>query len=226
VLIGTSYGLGFFLGFLTLNGVPPLPAFVVWGQPWGSAGITSLAWLGVAATLVAFGLRASGTAYLRRDVVFASDVQRDRLIVAGPFRFVRNPLYLGNLFLAAGVGLFAPPVGFAIIVLGNLAIVVFLAREEAGRLAAQYGTVYEAYRRLVPAFVPRLTPADVPGSSSATPSIRGALLGELGVLLMAVSLVPLAAFGQAGLPAFWILFGAAIVVSFSINRVRRRGTAR
>ena len=225
VLIGAAYGAGFFLGYLSFTNVAPLPAFVEWGRAGGDAGIAVLAWTGIALTLLAWLVRASGTAYLRRDVVFASDVQRDRLIVAGPFRYVRNPLYLGNVLLAAGIGLYAPPLGFAIIVLGNVAIVIALAREEARQLARRYGPVYSAFRAAVPAFVPRLTPATVAGSSSATPSLRSALLGESGCFGMALALVPIALFGKAGLPAFYAIWIVAIGSFFVINRARRRDSA-
>ena len=225
LLIGAAYGAGFFLGYLSLTNVTPPPAYVEWGRAGGDAGIAVLAWTGIALTLVAWLVRASGTAYLRRDVVFASDVQRDRLIVAGPFRYVRNPLYLGNVLMALGIGLYAPPLGFAIIVLGNVAIGVVLAREEARQLARRYGTVYEAFRVAVPAFVPRLTPATVAGTSSATPSVRSALLGESGCFGMALALVPIALFGNAGLPAFYAIWIVAIGSFFVVNRVRRRDSA-
>jgi protein-S-isoprenylcysteine O-methyltransferase Ste14 len=224
VLIGVAYGLGFFLGYLSLDGRPVLPAFVTWGRPWGDLGVNLLAWTGVALTLVAWLLRASGTAYLRREVVFSADALQDRLIVAGPFRYVRNPLYLGNLFLAAGIGLFAPPLGLAIIFLGNLAIAIALAREESRQLEARYGATYAAYRAAVPALFPRFTPATVPGSTVVSPSIRSAMIGEGGCLMMAVSLVPLAVFGSAGLPAFWAIWVVSIALFFGVNRVKGRSS--
>jgi protein-S-isoprenylcysteine O-methyltransferase Ste14 len=216
-VIGVIYGLGFLLGYFSLQGPQPQPAAVVWGPAFGGNGVALLAWAGVALVLVAWLLRASGTAYLRREVVFSADALQDRLVVAGPFRYVRNPLYLGNIFLALGVGLYAPPLGFAIIVAGNVAIVAFLAREEARQLALRYGATFEVYRRSVPAFVPRLTPATVPGSSSATPSLRSACLGETGVMLTAVALVPIALFGSAGIVAFWILAAVALLSAYVLN---------
>nr|QOL00309.1 hypothetical protein [uncultured organism] len=228
-LIGAIYGAGFLFGYSSLQGPPPQPAAVAWGLALGGwAGVTILAWLGVALVLVAWLWRAAGTAYLRREVVFSADALQDRLVVAGPFRYVRNPLYLGNVFLALGVGLYAPPLGFAIIVAGNVAIVAFLAREEAHQMALRYGATFDAYRRAVPAFVPRLRPATVPGSAAATPSLRSALLGEAGVLLTAIALVPIAVFGSAGVVAFWILGAIALMTAYALNgwlHARKAGTA-
>jgi protein-S-isoprenylcysteine O-methyltransferase Ste14 len=224
-LIGLIYGAGFVLGSVSFTGTDAVPAFIAWGSGWGGAGVHALAWLGIALAVLAWLVRASGTAYLRREVVFSSDALQDRLIVAGPFRYVRNPLYLGNIILAAGVGLYAPPLGFAIILTGNVAIVMFLAREEAAELALRYGAAFDAYRRAVPAFVPRRTPADVPGSVAVEPSLSSALLGEAGVALIALALVPVALFGQAGLPALLVLVALALIVSLGVNRVRNRARA-
>jgi protein-S-isoprenylcysteine O-methyltransferase Ste14 len=77
------------------------------------------------------------------------------LITSGPYAIVRHPMYLG----------------FAVAVIGSLLLyrtwtIVFLAvqglvflsraRREEQALAAQFGTEWEAYRRRVPAIVPRL----------------------------------------------------------------------
>src|SRR5205823_4684531 len=63
----------------------------------------------VGLVLVCFFWRGWGTSYLRGHVMMDRAMHSDRLIVAGPFRWVRNPLYLGNLFMAAGFGLLLPP---------------------------------------------------------------------------------------------------------------------
>ncbi|MBD5606707.1 MAG: hypothetical protein IAI48_16685 [Candidatus Eremiobacteraeota bacterium] len=157
-------------------------------------------------------MRASGTAYLDRRVVFAADVQDDRLIVAGPFRYVRNPLYLGNLFLALGVAALAPPAGFAIIMLGNLMLVAALAREETIHMRRRYGAAFDAFRSAVPSFVPRLTPAQGLETASVVPAWRSALLGEAFCLTIGLAIVPLALYGDAGQPAFWTIFCATFVV--------------
>ncbi len=212
-VIGAIYGLGFLLGNLSFDGRPPQPAFLAWGALFASGhGGTILLCLSIASALAAWLWRASGTAYLQRSVVFAADVQRDRLIVAGPFRYVRNPLYVGNMFLALSVALLAPPLGFALIMAGNAAIAALLAAEESRGMAERYGAVYEAFRAAVPAFVPRLTPADVPGSVSAQAAWGPALFGDAYCLLLAIALVPVALYGEAGVRVFWAIVVPAFVV--------------
>jgi protein-S-isoprenylcysteine O-methyltransferase Ste14 len=211
-VIGTIYGAGFLIGYTVPLG-PMQPVAVVLGERLGGGpGVAVLLWAAVASALVAWFWRASGTAYLRQDVVFAADVQRDRLIVAGVFRYIRNPLYVGNVFLALAAAVMAPPLGFAIIMAGNVAIVIMLAGEESRGMAERYGPIYEAYRRAVPAFVPRLTPAEVPGSADVVPSIARGLLAEAFCLALAVALVPVALFGQAGLPAFYVIWILGLIV--------------
>jgi len=221
-VIGAIFGCGFFLGNIGFDGQRPLPAAVVWGLHGGAAGVHSLLWAGVALVLTAWLARLSGTAYLRGDVVFAANVQRDRLIVAGPFRYVRNPLYLGNVFLALGIGLYAPPLGFAIIVLGNVILVAMLANEEALQLGKQYGAEYAAYRAAVPAFVPRFTPVPRSAGARIEPDVRGGFVTESFTLAFAVALVPIAVFGQAGLVPAGVIFFVAMGLFIAASRSGRR----
>jgi protein-S-isoprenylcysteine O-methyltransferase Ste14 len=223
-VFGVLYGLGFVVGYLSFGGPAPVPLVDRWGDRAGAA----ILWAAVASAVVAWLLRASGTAFLRRDVVFAPEAQRDRLIVAGIFRHVRNPLYLGNLFLALAIGVLAPPAGFALIIIGNVVFCAMLAAEESRLLASEYGSAYEAFRRAVPAFVPRLTPATVPGSVAVAPDWRAGLLGEGFCLGLAIALIPMALYGQAGLPAFWAIWGGSVVAwaiaGWQAGRRRTRGT--
>jgi protein-S-isoprenylcysteine O-methyltransferase Ste14 len=200
-VIGVLYGLGFALGNVTISGHAEAP---VGSDP-------RVLWVGVASAIVAWLLRASGTAYLRRDVVFAADVQRDKLIVAGPFRHVRNPLYLGNVFLALAMGVLAPPLGFVIIAVGNVAFGALLAAEESREMAQRYGDVYGAFKKAVPAFIPRLTAATVLGSVSVEPLWGQALLGEAFCLTLGIAIVPIALFGSAGSREFWVICIATFV---------------
>ena len=78
-MIGAIFGCGFFFGNFRINGGSALPAAVVWGRHFGNPGVEALLWGGIEFVLFAWLLRTYGTAYLRGDVVFAADVQRDRL---------------------------------------------------------------------------------------------------------------------------------------------------
>jgi hypothetical protein len=217
VVIAAIYVAGFVAGNISFDRRPTDSVSTVWGNAFaGGHGGYIMLWAAVASALIAWILRASGTAYLNRDVVFASDVQSDRLIVAGPFRFVRNPLYLGNIFLALAIGILAPPIGFAIIFIGNVVVAALLAAEESKQMAARYGSTYAAFRAAVPAFVPRVTAASVPGSATVRPLWRQALLGEAFCLMLGIAIVPLALFRAGGVTAFWAICIPTFIV-FSLS---------
>jgi hypothetical protein len=120
------------------------------------------------------------------------------------------------MFLALAIAILAPPLGFVIIMLGNAIVVALLASEESKQMAVRYGSTYVAFRAAVPAFWPRLRPADIPGTANPKPSWVAALLGEGYCFALAVAIVPIALFGSAGVPVFWaiwipglFIFGAA-----------------
>ena len=65
--------------------------------------------IGVGALLVLLSaaLRTWGAAYLRTAVVHDTAQHSETLVADGPFRYTRNPLYLANVPMAAGIGVLA-----------------------------------------------------------------------------------------------------------------------
>ena len=64
---------------------------------------------GAALVFVAALLRTWATAYLRTEIVHDAPQHAEALVADGPYRYVRNPLYLANLPLIAGVGSHGQP---------------------------------------------------------------------------------------------------------------------
>jgi protein-S-isoprenylcysteine O-methyltransferase Ste14 len=89
-----------------------------------------------------------------------------RLVVSGFYRYVRNPIYLGFLAILAGETLlFGAPglLGYTVIswCIGAAGVRCY----EQPILSRKFGAEYQAYRRAVPAWIPRLhpwTPGDRP----------------------------------------------------------------
>lgn len=103
-------------------------------------------------------IRSWAEAYLHSSVVHDAKMHSDQLTADGPYRYVRNPLYLGTVLLALGLGTMASRFGFAIVVAGIPVIVYrLILREEAGLLASQ-GERYREYFRAVPRLIPALHP--------------------------------------------------------------------
>jgi protein-S-isoprenylcysteine O-methyltransferase Ste14 len=115
----------------------------------------------VAGALLVFlgaGLRTWGAAYLRTEVVHDTAQHSKALVADGPFRYTRNPLYLANLPMAAGIGVLASRSGFIFLVLANWIFVYRLILREEESLLKTQGRSYRAYCRAVPRFWPALKP--------------------------------------------------------------------
>jgi protein-S-isoprenylcysteine O-methyltransferase Ste14 len=83
----------------------------------------------------------------------------ERLVVGGAYRYVRNPMYLAVGALIVGQALALGQGGlFAYAVAFGVAVAAFVHGYEEPVLAQRFGAEYDAYRRAVPAWWPRVTP--------------------------------------------------------------------
>jgi len=79
-----------------------------------------------------------------------------KLVVKGPYRYVRNPMYIGAAIALSGAALFyrsALLFGYAVVFL--LVAHVFIVSYEEPTLARMFGAEYEAYRVQVARWLPR-----------------------------------------------------------------------
>ena len=83
------------------------------------------------------------------------------LCSSGPFAFVRNPLYLGNVFMYLGIVFIAGSANIWLMVATTLAFFLvqysLIVSLEEETLGAIFGQEYEEYRSNVPAIFPRLS---------------------------------------------------------------------
>jgi len=165
-------------------------------------------------------LRTWGAAYLRTEVVHDTAQHSEALVADGPFRYTRNPLYLANLPMAAGIGVLASRSGFIFLVLANWIFVYRLISREEESLLKTQGESYRAYCRAVPRFWPTLKPRFPSGN--LRPDWGQALAGEsfvwifgLAELLVAITMRPLAA-----LIAFPLGFLAHFLITRQIQKQR------
>jgi protein-S-isoprenylcysteine O-methyltransferase Ste14 len=154
---------GLLLDLVGVAGMLSLYGGLVAGVPWdvwrapGPAFHPLLAGLGAALFVAGWGL--FGWARWTLGRWWSADVQikqGQELRISGPYRLVRHPLYSG--LIAAGLG--------ALLLTGRPAWVGGLAAIagyvlgkawlEEQALAAHFGPAWHAYRRRVPAFLPRL----------------------------------------------------------------------
>ncbi len=111
-----------------------------------------------AAVLAAVGvlLRVWGTAYLGPVTVNNAAMKAGAVMADGPYRFVRNPLYLGVWFMAAGLAFLMPATGALVTMLLLTLFLLRLILGEEEFLTAQLGEPYRAYLRAAPRIGPRL----------------------------------------------------------------------
>jgi len=79
-----------------------------------------------------------------------------RVVAAGPYRWVRNPIYLAALLVVLGEAwlfMSLPVLAYA----GAMAVFfhLFVTGYEEPRLARRFGSTYLEYRRTVPRWIPR-----------------------------------------------------------------------
>jgi protein-S-isoprenylcysteine O-methyltransferase Ste14 len=82
-----------------------------------------------------------------------------RLVVRGPYRFVRNPMISGVLFVLAGEAMLLISRPHALWALAFLAVnLVYIPLVEEPMLRRRFGEDYREYCRHVPRIFPRLRP--------------------------------------------------------------------
>lgn len=139
---------------------PPVWAFLYlivagamsWFYPWRALIDLRIVWLGVA--LVAIGVAISGWAFLlfRREgtEIDPTSETNKSLVVGGPFRFTRNPMYLGRVISTLGIAfwvgslpMFAVPL--LVFATANWAHIPF----EEAKMRRQFGAAFDQYMRQV-----------------------------------------------------------------------------
>ena len=82
-----------------------------------------------------------------------------RLVIEGPYRFVRNPMYLAVVAIILGQALlFASLPTLVYLAFALTAVVLFVRFYEEPTLEHTYGDEYREYRAAVPGWWPRRTP--------------------------------------------------------------------
>lgn len=123
----------------------------------------------IAAMLVAAAalVRTWASSYLHATVVYADRVKTESLVADGPYRYVRNPLYVGNILLTLGVGALMSRLGLVFAVTAVIVICYRLILREEFELHSSQGASYERYRNAVPRLCPALRPRIASAGSSA-----------------------------------------------------------
>jgi hypothetical protein len=144
--------------------------------------------------------------------VHHGDMQAGAVMADGPYRYVRNPLYLGGWCMMLAISLLMPPSGalFSMVLLTIFFLRLILGEEAF--LNTQLGQPYQEYLRVVPRLIPRLR-SSLP-SAGNKPHWLTALLTEIMPIGVFVTLGVLAWFYDQQLMLeglFWSLLASLFV---------------
>ena len=115
--------------------------------------------------VIGAALRLWGASYLGASTVQRGGMVGDSVIADGPYRFVRNPLYLGTVLHTLALALLMrPDAGLLCLVLITLLQFRLIFREEP-YLLERLGEPYAAYLSQVPRFIPSMRPRTAKGAS-------------------------------------------------------------
>jgi protein-S-isoprenylcysteine O-methyltransferase Ste14 len=132
--------------------------------------------LGILCALVGAILRTWAAAYLGPSVVQGKSMHGEGVVAAGPYCYLRNPLYLGTFVHTFALGLLMPPSGAIFCIVAVFLFQLRLIAGEESFLTAKLGEPYFAYRAKVPRFFPAFTPHIPAAIQSNWPT---AFLGEI-----------------------------------------------
>jgi protein-S-isoprenylcysteine O-methyltransferase Ste14 len=191
-------------------------AYTTIGLRWGTQGVLAAALAALVLILAAIGLRVWASSYLTASTAWDEEAHTEALIVAGPFRFVRHPLYLGNMLLAIGLGAAAPVFGWIFIVVAYALFIRALIAYEEERLGARQGTALTEYRRHVPAILPRINPVQT-GQTPPPPSLSQGLRTESFTIFVVAGIIGLFAFPRYGVLVLVVCYIIAVLVQRRIE---------
>jgi protein-S-isoprenylcysteine O-methyltransferase Ste14 len=178
-----------------------------------TAGILAVTILTIAIAALAAFIRIWGTAYLGTSVVNNAEMKAGQVMADGPYRHVRNPLYIGSWFMVAAISVLMPASGAAFSMTLLSVFLIRLILGEEAFLAPRLGEAYAVYKKTVPRLIPSLWPRVAPSGQS--PNWTRALLYEITPLGVLVSFAALSWQYNA------FLLSRAVLVCFGLSLVVR-----
>ncbi len=145
----------FFFKFRNYTPLPFLVYMLIYGKD--NFSFNSII-IGTGCILLGELIRIYGVAYIGGVSRTRSFSTGQKLIIGGPYSYVRNPLYIGNLFLSGGLVIMANV--HIYFTLGFLAFFFFqyipIIHWEENNLTNQFGEEFKQYTQRVPRWFPAL----------------------------------------------------------------------
>lgn len=120
-----------------------------------SAAAPAVLLAGAVAAALGAVLRVWGASYLGYTTVHHRHMQSSTVVADGPYRFLRNPLYVGGWFMVFAVCLLMPAAGAPVSLALMTVFFLRLTLAEEAFLITRQGDTYLRYQAAVPRFIPR-----------------------------------------------------------------------
>lgn len=150
----------FFFKIRSFTPIPFILALLYFAKPtWHTTTI------GISFTIIGELLRVWSVGYAGGTTrATALGAARD-LVTTGPYSYVRNPLYLGNLLLSFGICIIANVLWLIpILIVGFLLQYLPIITVEETYLLESCGPIYQTYKKHVPRFLPHFQPYSTPST--------------------------------------------------------------
>lgn len=140
-IIPPVYGLASIALMLGLHNLIPIRLIIP--EPWS--------WLGVLLMVLALiDVTVVSQMFKRRNTTIKPGQKSSTLVTEGPFRFSRNPIYLGMVIFLAGFAIYLGSLTpWVVVPVFGLMIQAVFIRMEEGMLQEEFSEAYGEYRRRV-----------------------------------------------------------------------------
>ena len=181
--------------------------------------------LGSLIALLGAVLRVWGAAYLGYGTVHHGQMQAGTVMADGPYRYVRNPLYLGGWCMMAAMAFIMPPTGALFTMTLLTVFLLRLILGEEAFLSGQLGEPYREYLHAVPRLFPRLR-AGLPAAGHK-PHWMISFLTELNPIGVFITMAFLSWSydNELMLKGILISFGASLVTRALFMRVKQKANS-
>ena len=182
------------------------------------------AWNTTLVVMIAFAaagaaLRVWGAAYLGATTVQRGGMVGERIISDGPYRYVRNPLYLGTILHTLAIAMLMRPDAAVLCVTLIMLVQLRLIGREEPYLRERLGGAYSAYLMEVPRLAPSVRPCTASGQTR--PRWQQGFLSEVYMIGVAISLATLGWSNGFSWEASVLHVMQGIVVSLGLSVVAR-----
>ena len=141
--------------------------------------------------------------------LYIAGYKNNTLITQGPYSLCRNPLYFFSLMGLVGIGCATETFTFPIVFVALFASYYgFVIKSEENRLRHNFGAVFEAYEKRVPAFFPKFSSFDEPENYNVKPRVFRAHIASALLFIWMVGLLEmLEGLREMGvLPTVWTVY--------------------